>query len=389
MSGDALCITRLCTMTGDAILSPALVAFTRHPVSMTRDLFSLTLPLESTHPLFRRVAEGAGHSAARELMNRVFAKFRDVDKSFVREFQTGGFSARVFELALFAYLTEQGLSLDRSHAAPDFVVRGDRPVAIEVTTTNPAQRDQPSQADEFSLVPPDLPQADKAFVFQIGKALRRKLTKRDAKGLSYWEQPHVAGLPFVIAVGAFHDDYAQWQPSGLVSEYLYGRRETLSMRKDGTRRISVEPLEKHESNGRTIPSGLFRQPEAAHLSAVLFSNAHTVSMFNRVGTEHGLGSPGYHMLRNGTCYNPELNATEPHPFMYEVGKTRPNGLPETFAEGLNLFINPWSTTLLDPATLTDIVYHTFENDAVTAYLPSPDFFVPYVSRTTIIEISSE
>jgi len=55
-------------------------------------------------------------------MNALFAEFTDVDGSFVRKFPTGGFSTRVFELALFAYLQEHDLDLDldRRHPAPIF-----------------------------------------------------------------------------------------------------------------------------------------------------------------------------------------------------------------------------------------------------------------------------
>jgi hypothetical protein len=59
---------------------------------MNRDLFTPVVPLEITHPLFRGMKDGPGHEAARQMMNLVFANFHDVDKSFIREFQTGGFS---------------------------------------------------------------------------------------------------------------------------------------------------------------------------------------------------------------------------------------------------------------------------------------------------------
>jgi hypothetical protein len=106
---------------------------------MTRSLFDLVVPIEATSREFRHIREYAGFTAARRLMDEVFAGFQDVDHSFVREFQTGGFSPRVFELALFAYLKEQGYDLDRSSPAPDLVIRGDVAVAIEVTTSNPSQ----------------------------------------------------------------------------------------------------------------------------------------------------------------------------------------------------------------------------------------------------------
>lgn len=77
---------------------------------MNRSLFDLArkLKLEKASREFRDVREAHGYTAARRLMDEVFADFPDVDHSFVREFQTAGFSARVLELALFAALREQG-----------------------------------------------------------------------------------------------------------------------------------------------------------------------------------------------------------------------------------------------------------------------------------------
>jgi hypothetical protein len=123
-------------------------------------------------------------------MDEIFADFPDVDGNFIREFQTGGFSPRVLELAVFAYLKEQGYTLDRARPAPDFVISGDTPMAIEVTTSNPPDGQDPDDTDPSAglmrLVPDDLRTAEQEFVFQTGKALRSKLLKRNAAGLAYW-----------------------------------------------------------------------------------------------------------------------------------------------------------------------------------------------------------
>lgn len=354
---------------------------------MAQDLFTPIVPLEQTHPLFRHIRQGPGHEAARQLMNLVFAQFRDVDGSFVREFQTGGFSARVFELALFAYLQEQALDLDRAHPAPDFHVRGRLPVAIEVTTTNPPQPSaEGSDGDEPTspvLVPPNLPEADRAFVFQLGKALRRKLLHRDAQGRAYWQKSHVAGMPFVIAVGAFHDQHAQWHPVGLVSEYLYGTRDIPEHNTNGSLTITAEQITEHTYAGRVIPSGLFTRPEARYLSGVLFSNSHTVSIFNRIGTEQGLGSPDAALCRFGTCYDPDPNASTPQPFAYVVGD-RPPEDQETFTEGLHLFLNPHAVVPLPPETLPGVTYYEQLPDGkVMPNLASG--LHAFVSRTLIFE----
>lgn len=205
-------------------------------------------------------------------MSEVFADFNDVDHSFVREFQTAGFSPRVFELALFAALREQDLVLDRGHTAPDFVLRGGRPVAIEATTTNPPEGQDPDDVDPTAglrrLVPDDLDAAEKEFVHQAGKALRRKLLKRDAQGRAYWEKPHVAGMPFAIALEAFHSASSLFHAISPLATYLYGRRDVAAFDDDGTLRLSAEKVTEHEHNGKVIPSGLFSLPEAKHLSAV-------------------------------------------------------------------------------------------------------------------------
>lgn len=165
---------------------------------MTRSLFTPIVPEAKMNRRFRDIRDATAFTAARRLMDEIFADFPDVDHNFVREFQTGGFSPRVLELAVFAYLKEQGYHLDRTSPTPDFVVTGDAPVAIEVTTSNPAEGADPDDVDPSvglqRLIPDELPTAAREFVFQAGKALRRKLLKRDAAGRAYWEQPHVAGV---------------------------------------------------------------------------------------------------------------------------------------------------------------------------------------------------
>ena len=84
---------------------------------MPRSLFDRVAP-EGTTPAVPAspgppdlYGRSAGHG-------RGVSNFPDVDHNFIQEFQTGGFSHRVLELALFAYLQEQGYDLDRSAPAP-------------------------------------------------------------------------------------------------------------------------------------------------------------------------------------------------------------------------------------------------------------------------------
>jgi hypothetical protein len=319
-------------------------------------------------------------------MDEVFAGFPDVDRSFVQEFQTGGFSPRVVELALFAYLEEQGYTLDRSSPAPDFVITGEMPVAIEATTANPREGNDPDDVDPtrglLRLMPENLPAAQQEFIFQAGKALRSKLLKRDAIGLAYWEQPHVAGMPFVIALESFHSASSLFEAVGVLGQYLYGQRDVVNHDASGNFYLSAAPITEHEHGGKTIPSGLFSLPEASHLSAVLFTNNATISKFNRIGTERGCGPTDIAMIRYGTICNPEPNATEPRLFAYLVGGSGA-GQHETFSEGLHLMHNPWAENPLDLRVLRDITEHQMLQDG--RVLTTCSRMDPYASVTLIYQ----
>ncbi len=352
-------------------------------VRRPRDLFEPTVAGEKLNPLFQRVALGAGRAAARELANAVFANFHDVDRSIVREFQTGGFSARVFELALFAYLEESGLELDRTHPAPDFVVQGAAPVAIEVTTTNPVQGTPLDPGPPYPLLPDDLDLADQEFVYRLDNALHRKLDHRDARGAAYWEKPHTAGVPFVIAVGAFHGPHAQFHPDGLLAAYLYGSRNVAYHADDGRLTVTAQSVDQHSWGSRTIASGLFQQPEAADLAGVLFSNAHTVAKFNRIGAERGLAAPDTALTRFGTCHNFAPDASKPNLFAYVVGD-RSEEERETFEESLHLFVNSWATVPLSPEAFPGVTrYELSANGVMEATFPVS--FRPFVSKTVVFE----
>jgi hypothetical protein len=319
-------------------------------------------------------------------MDEVFAGFRDADGSFVREFQTAGFSPRVFELALFAYLQEQGYDLDRSSPTPDFLLRGDSPVAIEACTSNPPQNDADKDtrlpSSGWPSVPDDLPSEEREFVFQAGKALRRKLLKRDAAGRSYWELPRLAGVPFVIALESFHNTGSLFHSVGFLAQYLYGLHDIPSYDPDGRLHLTAEPIGQHEHAGKCIPSGLFALPEAAGLAAVLFSNSSTVSTFNRIGTQRGYGPPDLAMIRIGTIADPDPNAIKPRLFGQLIGPVEPNQ-QETFGEGLHVLYNPWANVPLPRGTLSGVTEHRLLDDG--RVFTTATRLSPFTSQTLIFQ----
>jgi hypothetical protein len=355
---------------------------------MNRSLFDLAWKMtpEKVSREFRDFNGAHAYAAARRLMDETFADFPDVDRSFVREFQTAGFSARVFELALFAALREQGKELDRTSPAPDFLTTGDNPVAIEATTTNPPQGEKDDDEDIAAavrrLIPDDMEEAQAEFTMQIGKALRRKLEHRDAQGHAYWEKPHVNGIPFVIAVQSFHSPSALIHTTSSLATYLYGIRDIPTHDDHGSLVLNSQVVTEHRHKHKTIPSGLFAQPEAEHLAAVIFTNSATVSKFARMGTERGYGPEDVAIARVGLEYDPDPNASVPVPFGYVVGDYGPQD-HETFSEGFHVLHNPWTRTPLPDGALEGFTQHRLQPDGRTlTTICHPDYFL---SRTWILQ----
>lgn len=95
----------------------------------------------------------------------------------------------------------------------------------------------------------------------------------------------------MIAVEAFHGDSSLFHSVSFAAEYLYGTHTTGEHDSDGKLTVTNTPISGHTLDGKTIPSGLFLQPEAARLSAVLFSTSGTAAQFNRIGPQRGYTDP--------------------------------------------------------------------------------------------------
>ena len=221
----------------------------------------------------------------------------------------------------------RALSWTATSPAPDFLVRGEMAVAIEATTTNPPQDEIAEELGTLPaarMVPDDFEAAEAEFVFQASKALHRKLTHR-IKGCAYWEQPHVKGTPFVLALQSFDNPSALFQAVGARSTYLYGIRDIAKHDSHGTLILDSQVVTEHQHKGKTLPSGLFAQPEAEHLAAVIFTNSATVMKFARLGTERGYGPDDVAMVRFGLMYDPEPNARPAHAVRLRCRRLRAGG----------------------------------------------------------------
>ncbi|MCM1570149.1 MAG: hypothetical protein NC081_12010 [Roseburia sp.] len=293
------------------------------------------LPKKHWNDAYLALAQSPVFSCARNVIRELMPHFFDVDNNFVEQFQTGGFDARLWELYLFCYFKEEGLNIDRSHPAPDFLL-SDGNLAVSVEAVIAADRGLKTAGKIPE--PEELPEKEKLMAARWGSPLYSKLSHTDKTGKHYWEHEHTQNKPFVIAIADFHEPFSMIWSQNSLTTYLYGRRYSCSYDREGNLQIRFHKVEQHEraNNPKPIPSGFFFQAQAEHISAVLHSSCATISKFNRIGKQCGLDESESFMLREGRFYNPAPNASKPLRFAYVVSEEN----SETWAEGVTVFHNP-------------------------------------------------
>ncbi|RYD84324.1 MAG: hypothetical protein EOP84_05810 [Verrucomicrobiaceae bacterium] len=254
------------------------------------------------------------------LYNLLYNQLGDPNGTFLSDFQSHGFHGRLLEISCFAYLKHAGLVLDRTFDRPDFIAhKGAATVAIEVTTTNPADNadrdvsvlrmENLSEAEVFERASIDFP---KRTVRSLTKKLRHR----------YHELPHVAGHPLVVVVAPFYEAGSNF----FVDESL------------------IPSLYEVEDEAPVTP--FFTRPDAAAISAVLYCNAFTVSRFWRLADPDWTAA---NFITERSGYG--LFDTRPGilEFTYRLGhRATPR---ETWSEGVTLFLNPNATTPLPEGML--------------------------------------
>lgn len=326
------------------------------------DPFDVPASLDRTklHPYFVILAESPGRAPARKVISELALWLAPKDPHFVREFQTDGFDQRLWELFLWAAFRESMLMVEQLEA-PDF-----RCTAPSVAFTVEATTVAPSQSGPLADHPaPRTPDELQAFLrdymaIKFGSALTSKLGKRNAAGERYWERPESRDIPFVIAVADFHAPATEDGPGSMVYTqealwtYLYGVRTTHHHGADGRLVITNESVETHSYGTKTIPSGFFAQPDAENVSAVIFSNAGTLSKFDRMGTAAGYGATDHKYIRFGYLVDADPNAAQGRPFSVEVDA---DGYAERWTQELQVFHNPNAARPLSEDALPMATHH--------------------------------
>ena len=300
--------------------------------------------------------------------------FQDPDGNFIEQFQTTGFDARTWELYIFAALHELGYGFDRTYPAPDFLCQGIRgQFFIEAVTVNPTlqngtnvEKGMPEDAAERTAY------LESYMPIKYGSALFSKLKRH------YWDLPHVSGKPIVLAIQDFHAPHSMAITEPSLAPYLYGRQFKAHHDLSGKLVITPNLIQEHRWENKVIPSGFFYQPGAEHISAILTNAQGTMAKFNRIGYVAGFGSRLVEMVRTGTRYVHDPNASKSQPFSQRVNDA---DYHETWVEGMNVYHNPQALVPLNPNTLPTAAHHSLRKDEMLGSF-IPDFH-PYGSRTLI------
>jgi hypothetical protein len=143
-------------------------------------------------------------------LQRAFGLLPSPDGNFIKDFQSTGFDARIWELYLVALFDDLNLYPAQPYDRPDYcLTRGSDAVWLEATTAN-ATRGEPNPEPSGYFDQHD------EVAAKLGSPLFSKLNKR------YWDLPYVAGKPLVLALADFHDPDPVRMTSEPLKRYLYG-----------------------------------------------------------------------------------------------------------------------------------------------------------------------
>jgi hypothetical protein len=332
----------------------------------------LTVPAgtkpEDLHPHFRVLMDTPGRAPARAAFREIGPWLAPTDPHFVREFQFSQFDQRMWELYLWAAFRDMGFDV-RQPEAPDFLCsRPGLKFTVEATTVTASQQGplanhpQPKTVEEMRAF------LEHYMPMKFGSSLTSKLNKKDKHGRSYWERGEAASSPFVIAIADFHipgGDGAVGSMTYTQSAlwpYLYGHRVEYEI-VDGQLFTVANKGGDHVYGDKVVPTGFFDLKGADNISAVLFSNAGTLSKFYRMGVGAGFGAADHRYFRFGLRLNPDPNSVEGDSFMEEIEV----GHDERWGEELQLFHNPNARNPLPRQSLPGITEHYFRDGKPVSY----------------------
>jgi len=231
------------------------------------DLFTPVVPEARWHPVFKMIVEG-DYAAERDVFKVWAQGFQDRDGKFVKEFQLT-FQACLWELYLYAALKDLKLPVDFSHHAPDFVVGGPAPFTMEAAIAAPPAGGKPAYGWKKEDIPEDLNKFNVDATLRICNSLSYKVKRYREH---YATLPHVAGKPFVLAVGAFDQPLAHFSGLRPIMAALYGLyHDEEATARDATNIVSYNVSAAPKNENVDIDVALFCDDSYREVSAVVYS----------------------------------------------------------------------------------------------------------------------
>lgn len=339
------------------------------------DVFQKLDNSNKVHPHFELLRDADYMLSAKEVIKEVSYHYKDIDGNFIDQLQSlNGFDSRIFELYLFCFFREQFFSFNRDHEAPDFIIeKFNESIAVEAVTISR----KPENIDNIKNYKPKSKKEidvklDNEVPLMFSSALFDKVRKR------YWNKPHIIGKPFIIAIADFHDTMSMTWSYGALLQYLYGYNYKHHFSESGdliVEPIKIESFEK--TNGTQIPAGFFDNPDNNYISGILFSSIATLSKFNRLGKQAGLGSNSNFLIRTVILHNHDKNADKPILKSYIVDENS----DETWSEGMTLYHNPNAIHPINPELFEETIAQSFfDADKKNIVTIMPEVF-PYSNLT--------
>jgi hypothetical protein len=296
------------------------------------------------------------HHIALWLLNQLYLAMPNPDDNWTGDCQTINFHTRMWEAQLFAALREQGHTVKQDFPSPDFYISNRRgsEAWIEAVTANSADPYDHVNAERF--VPPK--DMRERLLGPMAVRFAKTLRNKTAKG--YDRMPHVAGMPFVLAIADFQAAMSMfWSREALIC-YLYGIF-VHAVEQDG-KRVAVAEKVDTLLGPEKIPSGFFNDPANAGVSAVIFTNACSISKLNRVGISAGANPKGFRYIRMGEFADRTEGALNGIPFVLDITSAAYRKLwdpypYEPWSAELEVFHNPNATHPLPDDLLPEATHH--------------------------------
>lgn len=322
------------------------------------DLFAAIADVSRYEDAFILLRDGFTHAAAKRMLEEIGRWFPDLDGHFVREFQTSGFSARMWELYLWTAFRSLDFELDYAFAVPDFALsKGGQRLFVEATTVSAKDAYTTAMGSGAPPKPPEkiFPYLGNEMAQKFGSPLFSKLKKRD------WEKPHVAGHPYILALADFHAPGSMRWSAGALPQYLFGLQSVLTPDADNQLMEMFIPADDAVVGDKRVPTNFFAQPDAENIAAVLFSNAGTLSKFNRMGVRAGFGDAWVSLVREGVLVDPTRFGSEAQ---FKIDVESP-AYEEGWADEMILFHNPRALHPVDPTLFSGIGQVRVDDDDYT------------------------